>query len=497
MSLATDITSQQPQENGAVDLHFDPRRRPRVRIVCEGGESLSAVLNQVDVAENLNRFFILQLLQAAPNVQNRSAPAPAPAPTPVQQGMPGAVQESYILFSRSGRTGDIGHLSYDFFLERQKALEAFFARFRERAGVPWHERKKGGAKYELIQTKSDGLVAGGGISLLGPERELVAMLFDPELHRAAVSEFHLDGDRLPLGQLDQTQLSRASEVLARIAEILRTECQDKSKMLLQASNEFYSMVPHASGRTALPIICNEAILEEKQELLEVLGNLAVAGHMRQACSKIDDIMRFLKCDVSLVTDPEVIETIRSYLTTNRGSHDFQLEVKHIFAVCRQGEKLSEESGNCQLLWHGSRLANFAGILTQGLKINPLNVVRHGSMFGNGIYFANSATKSAQYLHAAKGQLGVLALCAVSLGNCWELKQSANVQTLPAGFSSVWGRGEMTPDPRRHQKLPGDPRITVPIGTLQPSYQGGSLMYDEYVVYRESQVQLRYLVLVKV
>ena len=46
----------------------------------------------------------------------------------------------------------------------------------------------------------------------------------------------------------------------------------------------------------------------------------------------------------------------------------------IFKVSRQGEykrfKPFEQLHNRQLLWHGSRLTNFAGILSQGLRIAP-------------------------------------------------------------------------------------------------------------------------------
>jgi len=41
-----------------------------------------------------------------------------------------------------------------------------------------------------------------------------------------------------------------------------------------------------------------------------------------------------------------------------------------------------------LLWHGSRITNFAGILSQGLRIAPPEAPVTGYMFGKGIYFAD-------------------------------------------------------------------------------------------------------------
>jgi hypothetical protein len=49
-----------------------------------------------------------------------------------------------------------------------------------------------------------------------------------------------------------------------------------------------------------------------------------------------------------------------------------------------------------LLWHGSRTTNYAGILSQGLRIAPPEAPVTGYMFGKGIYFADMVSKSANY-----------------------------------------------------------------------------------------------------
>jgi len=40
-------------------------------------------------------------------------------------------------------------------------------------------------------------------------------------------------------------------------------------------------------------------------------------------------------------------------------------------------------GNQQLLWHGSRLTNWVGIISQGLRIAPPEAPSTGYMFGKG------------------------------------------------------------------------------------------------------------------
>ena len=52
--------------------------------------------------------------------------------------------------------------------------------------------------------------------------------------------------------------------------------------------------------------------------------------------------------------------------------------------------------NKMLLWHGSRIANFVGILSQGLRIAPPEAPVSGYLFGKGIYLADMIGKSAGY-----------------------------------------------------------------------------------------------------
>ena len=73
--------------------------------------------------------------------------------------------------------------------------------------------------------------------------------------------------------------------------------------------------------------------------------------------------------------------------------------------------------NRQLLWHGSRLTNYAGILSQGLRIAPPEAPVTGYMFGKGIYFADMVSKSANYCFATPdNSRGLLLLGEVALGN---------------------------------------------------------------------------------
>ncbi|KAH7007851.1 uncharacterized protein B0I36DRAFT_204745, partial [Microdochium trichocladiopsis] len=66
-----------------------------------------------------------------------------------------------------------------------------------------------------------------------------------------------------------------------------------------------------------------------------------------------------------------------------------------------------------LLWHGTRLSSLHGILDVGLQIRRRGVLYTGTMFGEGIYLADSSSKSAGYCRT-RGSTGdgdaVLLLC---------------------------------------------------------------------------------------
>ena len=76
----------------------------------------------------------------------------------------------------------------------------------------------------------------------------------------------------------------------------------------------------------------------------------------------------------------------------------------------------KDHGNRMLLFHGSRMSNYAGILSQGLRIAPPEAPVTGYMFGKGCYFADMSSKSANYCWADRSNpKALLLLCEVSLG----------------------------------------------------------------------------------
>jgi poly [ADP-ribose] polymerase len=89
---------------------------------------------------------------------------------------------------------------------------------------------------------------------------------------------------------------------------------------------------------------------------------------------IDQNYEQLKCQLNPMDKTnDIYQLIDKYLqSTHAATHQqYKMEIEDIFEVEREGEKEAfNDIGNKMLLWHGSRLTNFAGIMSQGLRIAP-------------------------------------------------------------------------------------------------------------------------------
>lgn len=104
-----------------------------------------------------------------------------------------------------------------------------------------------------------------------------------------------------------------------------------------------------------------------------------------------------------------------------------------------------------------------------------------------------SSKSANYCFATPSKPeGLLLICEVALGKLNELKQADyNADQLPKGKNSVKGLGKVSGTPENFVKM--EDGTLVPLGPgLSKDVPGGSLIYNEYIVYDTAQVRLRYL-----
>lgn len=472
---------------GAVDP--DSGLEDTAHVLEQGGRILSATLGLVDISRGTNSYYKLQLLEDDH-------------------------RKRYWVFRSWGRVGTtIGGNKVEKMSSREHAVDHFLGLYEEKTGNAWQSSnftKYPNKFYPLeIDYGQDEeavkkLTASSGTrsKLEKAVQELIRAIFDVESMKKAMVEFEIDLQKMPLGKLSKRQIQSAYSILNEVQQVVASAGPDSH--ILDLSNRFYTLIPHDFGMKKPPLLNNEAYIQAKVQMLDSLLDIEVAysllkgGLDDEAKDPIDINYEKLHTDIKVVdkhTDEAKI--ITDYVkNTHAATHNqYHLEVLEIFRVRRESEEQRfqpfSELHNRQLLWHGSRTTNFAGILSQGLRIAPPEAPVTGYMFGKGVYFADMVSKSANYCHTSQAEpVGLVLLADVALGNMHELKRASHVTKLPKGKHSVKGVGKTAPDPSATIKLDG---VEVPLGKgMQTPAADSSLLYNEYIVYDVAQVNIKYL-----
>ncbi|XP_053201315.1 poly [ADP-ribose] polymerase 1-like [Panonychus citri] len=461
----------------------------------EGDKIYSEVLNKVDLQANKNSYYKLQLLKDE-NRKNR-----------------------FWVFTSWGRVGtDIGGTKTYSFSKLEDARFKFEEIFFDKTGQQYCNRRNMTRKASFYYPLEVSYAVDGdrgvkmeiGKSELPPAlQRLVMMLFDVQLMEKEMKEFELDMTKMPLGKLSKKQILSAYNVLSEISRLVDDDSKKASAKLVSQCEGFYTLIPHTFENDKPPLIRTSKEVERKREMLDALMEMEIACELITSVKSEDSTDDPIKQHyLKLGTDLSVLDTkepeyklIDEYLVnTHAKTHAVKLKIKEAFKVRRHGEeeRYKKYTGlnNKMLLWHGSRITNFASILSQGLRIAPPEAPVTGYMFGKGVYFADMATKSANYCHPqSNNNTGILALCEVALGEMLELTQADFITDLPKGKHSVKGVGKTAPDPKKSKTI--DEGVIVPCGPGKPTgVKDTSLLYNEFIVYDVNQIKIRYLLMVE-
>lgn len=339
-----------------------------------------------------------------------------------------------------------------------------------------------------------------------PICRLMELLFDVKIMESALLGFDLDIEKMPLGKISKNQIKTGMKLLQEISLLLHQKTF--SHKIIEASNQFYSQIPHNFGLRRPPVIDTMEMIKDKFEMLDAMQQmeityylLSMSGDADAERNPVDITYERLRRTAEIgVLDPASAEydEISDYVkNTQLQPYNYlqnlnEFELVEVFTVSRREEvrrfRLFEETANRKLLWHGTRLTNFIGILTNGLKIAPPAASMSGSRFGRGIYFSDCITKSAGYCRVSgENTTGLLLLCEVALGRSQEsLGRSLPLQS---GYDSLQGLGHYYPLPN-HVRADG---LIVPNGNLVQSGHNTAPLFNEFVVYDESRVKIRYVV----
>ncbi len=474
---------------------------PKARVV----DNWDAMLNQTNIGANNNKYYVILFVESG---------------------------GKYYTCTRWGRVGEPGQNALLGDGSWEDACKNFEAKFKSKTNNAWKDRAnfvpKAG-KYTLIEIERSAEAAqkadeveeklrtldketaklqpkpkGHADSKLHPSlQRFISLIFDHNMFKGAMADFDIDVKKMPLGQLTKTQVQKGYEVLEELETAIEAS---KSQQINDLSSRFYTLIPHAFGRKVPPPINTIELLHKKVEMLNVLNDIEIALGMEKKESKVaqqedlrphpaDENYAKLKADLAWV-DPSTreFEIVKTYMENTGGSY-FKLKLIDLFRVDRHGEgtrfSAHEEIVERKLLWHGTNVAVVAAILGSGLRIMP----HSGGRVGKGIYLASENGKSAGYV-GWSGKTGVMFLAEGALGKEHTItRDNSSLKAAPKGCHCVVARGRTEPDPKHDLEWEFDGRkVTIPQGkpTKQPKFTNSNFSQSEYLVYKESQVRLRYV-----
>ncbi|XP_077991916.1 poly [ADP-ribose] polymerase 1-like [Glandiceps talaboti] len=478
---------------GGAAVDPDSDLQDEAHVYTQKGKVYNATLGLVDIMKGTNSYYKLQFLE------NDNT-------------------KKWYVFRAWGRVGTtIGGNKVETFHTKERAKEHFLNLYGEKTGNDFnttnfvkYPNKFFPLEIDYGQEEEDikklNMKAGSTSKLHKALQELIKMIFDIEEMKKTMLEFEIDLKKMPLGKLSKRQIESAYSVLTELQKLVSEESVNKSA-ILDASNRFYTLIPHDFGMKKPPMLETTEIIQSKTQMLDNLLDIEVAYSLLKGgdTSKdpIDANYEKLKCPINVLeSTSDTYKLIEKYMkNTHAATHNqYGLELQEVFELNREGERARykpfKQLHNRQLLWHGSRTTNYAGILSQGLRIAPPEAPVTGYMFGKGVYFADMSSKSANYCRSSPGNnIGLLLLCEVALGNMYELTGAKTLSKPPSGKHSTKGIGSTCPDPSAVVTLPDG--VTVPVGKgTQSSTARTSLLYNEYIVYDVAQVEMKYMCKVK-
>lgn len=352
-----------------------------------------------------------------------------------------------------------------------------------------HSSKPIEKPYKLVDSKT----------LHASVQHLLKLLLNEEIMSGVMVKFNLDLNKMPLGKVRRKQITDAFQILKEIQSKIKNNASNE--LLTECSNRFYSIIPHkACFRDTL---VSKEDLANKAQMLKDLNTIQISYEFvyksgERGRNILDDFYTKLNSVIEpLNDDSKPFQMIKEAFDSTKSINDCQIE--QIFKIQRKKEGENRANGcemfdglnDHRLLWHGSRITNINQILVHGLKIAPAeHTTAIGCKLGKGLYFSDAVANSIEYCYASQSNnIGVLLLCEVALGNTVKSVDPDSIDELPDGHHSVQGVGKISP-----QSSKCIDNVIIYSGPLKEDNAIESAFdYNEFVVYNNKQVQLKYLV----
>lgn len=277
----------------------------------------------------------------------------------------------------------------------------------------------------------------------------------------------------PLGIVTMDGLTEARNLLAQLAPKIRARRfgADADALLCK----YLRLIPQDLGMRRFStetVIPDDNAVQKQNDLIDSLESSYQAMQTApppaagQPAKKVETVF---KVDLDVLTDAAERKRLNDYFEhSKKRQHGYDnVRVREFFKVTihDMANAYEHKTTPHKEVFHGTSQANCLSILKSGLKVSPPSTAAiAGKMFGNGIYGAINSTKSLGYTYGRWGQGGVgdsgwLFICDFAMGRTYSTQSSCDK---PAGYDSVWAKA------------------------------GYSLNNDELIVYRNGQVNIKYL-----
>jgi poly [ADP-ribose] polymerase len=285
-------------------------------------------------------------------------------------------------------------------------------------------------------------------------------------------------------QVTQNQIDKAQEILDELATLLRKKMIVNS-VIDEKLTDLYTVIPRKMKKVQDFILNGDGDKNKAKQILQreqdSIDNMRGQVAIQNTKSDKDEVTLedVLGVKIKKVDDDSIINQIKDLMQSNAN------QLVSVFEVIKTDtQKAFDKQRNksikhwTKLLWHGSRNENWLNILKTGLKIRPTCAVQTGAMFGNGCYFADKCQKSVGYTSlkgsywaSGSSRQAFLALYDVNTGMEYRIQQHTS-DCYYMDYSKLKSKGD-------YDSL---------------FAKGGiDLRNNEYIVYKESQCTIKYLV----
>uniref|UniRef100_UPI001939B58C poly [ADP-ribose] polymerase tankyrase-like n=1 Tax=Styela clava TaxID=7725 RepID=UPI001939B58C len=434
----------------------------------------------------------------------------------------------YLFFTRWGTIGERGSWQTSPFKTPVNAINEFAKYYKLKTGNEWrnvNNFKPQTRKYHLVAAEVQ--QKRGVADLEFDLRSDIASQLDQEVREAFTDlisvdsmkealkdSTNVDPDIMPFGRLEKDRLNLGVDILNEIKDLIATtqelkleDAQDQIRLqralekIQQLSTEYFRLLPPRGGlfdrvRSICDVATLNQLMKQTQRLIELeFSNKVLLGaqYRINEMNPLDYVYRSVGCRVK-VMEPLSDESqyILQYLYNSAPAGT---TVECIYRISRPGEAenlVSTGLGNFKMLWHGTNILNLMSILHKGLMLTEPPPIGPLLQFGKGIYMSDMASCAMQDCKKWDKEKKYLLLCQVALGHVKEIRDD-----MPRGemevANSVMAVGKNIPKPGHELILPEGGAIPLGEQIKNPDMTGVSNAYNEYVVYSQEQVCLRYLV----